>query len=124
MLLIRPHRRPAMTLDELKALVPGDTIDYGDVYEVIDNDVENERLQVVQLSARTASKLDYDWLGDSDKIRSGPTSDPGPPGVDEVKIANSANSAIFVSLSVDLNSDLIAANAAGLTQNITSGHYH
>ena len=113
-----------MTLDEAKALVPGDTIGYGDVYEVIDNDVENERLQVVQLSARAASQLDYDWLADSNKIRSGPASDPAPRGVDGVKIANSANSAIFVTLSVDVNSDLIAANAAGLTQNITSGHYH
>ena len=52
-----------------------------------------------------------------------PASNTGPPSVDGIKITNSANTAIFVSLSVDLNSDLIAANAAGLTQNITSGHY-
>jgi hypothetical protein len=114
-----------MTPDQLKALIPGDTISHDGVFEVIANDTVGNVVHVVMLNPR-ATKLDYSALTDANKIRSGPT-DGGSGGnvsVDGLRITNPNNAALFVDLSVDANNDLIATNPTGKTYNITAAHYH
>lgn len=113
-----------MTIDQLKALIPGDTIAYDGIFEVIGNDTIVGKVHAVMLNPR-ATILEYGALDNANKIRSGPT-DGGSGGivsVDGLRITNPNNAAFFVDLSVDGNSDLVATNPAGLAYNITAGHF-
>src|SRR4029077_8054726 len=113
-----------MTIDQLKALAPGDSISYDGVFEVIGNDIVAGKVHVVMLNPH-ATVLEYGALANANKIRSGPN-DGGSGGivsVDGLRITNSNNAAFFVDLTVDSNSDLVATNPAGLTYNITAGHF-
>ncbi len=115
----------SMTVDQLKALIPGDTISHDGIFEVIGNDTIDGKVHAVMINPR-ATIFEYSMLADANKIRSGPIdgSSGGIVSVDGLRITNSNNVAFFIDLTVDSNSDLIATNPTGLTYNITSGHFH
>jgi hypothetical protein len=107
-----------VTPDQLKALVPGDTLSHGGVFEVLSNDGEGI-LEVVPVSLLGSFKLDYSALGKANKIRSAPTTAGGVPSVDGIRITNADNSAFYVDITVDATNNILAQRPDGKTQPLT-----